>query len=160
MLRSEFFFRTTRELEYLFFLSRKAWFFFLQNSTIGYMTKTLNQIILFSFHLNQNIFFSNNGNQNIFFRKKHNPPPLQVKWSFPYVMSHSWLLFGHCGTEVLLRKIIWSMQDDDNLLWSFVTIKPAAEKILSDGTDVDGTVKYRRARTESWKFITALSLEI
>ena len=29
------------------------------------------------------------------------------------------------------------MQDDDSLLRSFVTIKPAAEKILSDGTDVD-----------------------
>jgi hypothetical protein len=52
------------------------------------------------------------------------------------------------------------MQDDDSLLWSFVTMKPAAEKILSDGTDVDGTVKYRRTRTESWVFITALSLEI
>jgi hypothetical protein len=33
--------------------------------------------------------------------------------------------------------VIRSMQDDDSLLWSFVTIKPAAEKILSDGTDVD-----------------------
>ena len=33
------------------------------------------------------------------------------------------------------------MQDDDNLLRSFVTIKPAAEKIFSDGTDVDGTAK-------------------
>jgi hypothetical protein len=39
------------------------------------------------------------------------------------------------------------MQDDDSLLRSFVTIKPAAEKIISDGTDVDGTAKYRRART-------------
>jgi hypothetical protein len=39
--------------------------------------------------------------------------------------------------EFLLRKIIWSMQDDDSLLRSFVTNKPAAEKILSDGTDVD-----------------------
>ena len=28
LFRSEFFFRTTRELEYLFFLSRKAQFFF------------------------------------------------------------------------------------------------------------------------------------
>jgi hypothetical protein len=44
--RSEFFFRTTRELEYLFFLSRKARIFF-QNSTLGYMTKTLIQIIFF-----------------------------------------------------------------------------------------------------------------
>jgi hypothetical protein len=36
------------------------------------------------------------------------------------------------------------MQDDDSLLRSFVTIKAAAEKILSDGT-----AKYRRVRTES-----------
>ena len=55
------FFRTSRELEYLFFLSRKAQFFF-QNSTLGYMTKTLNQIIFFFLHQNQNIFCSNIGN--------------------------------------------------------------------------------------------------
>ena len=46
------------------------------------------------------------------------------------------------------------MQDDDSLLRSFVTIKPAAEKILSDGTDVDGTAKYRRARTESLEYLS------
>jgi hypothetical protein len=52
--------------------------------TLGYMTKTLNQIFFF-LHQNQNIFFINIGNQNIFLEKKHNPPPpLQVKWSFPY----------------------------------------------------------------------------
>ena len=38
--------------------------FFLQNSTLGYMTKTLNQIIIFFLHQNQNIFFSNIENQN------------------------------------------------------------------------------------------------
>jgi hypothetical protein len=59
-----FFFRTTRELEYLFFLSCKAQFFF-QNSTLGYMTNTLNQIIFFFLHQNQNIFLE----------KNHNPPP-------------------------------------------------------------------------------------
>ena len=47
------------------------------------MTKTLNQIIIFFLHQNQNIFFSNIGNQNIFLEKNHNPPPPQVKWSFP-----------------------------------------------------------------------------
>ena len=51
-----------------------------------------------------------------------------------------------------LLKIIWSMQDDDSLLRSFVTIKPAAEKILSDGT-----AKYRRARTESLEYLSELS---
>jgi hypothetical protein len=63
--RSENFFRTTQEFEYLFFLSCKAQFFF-QNLTLGYMTKTLNQIIVFFLHQNQNYFFSNIGNQNIF----------------------------------------------------------------------------------------------
>ena len=67
LFRSEFFFRTTQELEYLFFLSRE---FFFKNLTLGYMTKTLNQIIFFSLHQNQNIFFSNVGNQNIFLEKQ------------------------------------------------------------------------------------------
>ena len=55
------------------FLSREAQFFF-QNVTLGYMTKTLNQIIFFFLHHNQNIFFSNIENQNIFLEKNHNPP--------------------------------------------------------------------------------------
>jgi hypothetical protein len=62
LFRSELFFRTTQEIEYLFFVA--------QNSTLGYMTKTLNHIIFFFLHQNQNIFFSNIGNLNIFFRKK------------------------------------------------------------------------------------------
>ena len=52
----EFFFRTTQELEYLFFCRTKCEFFF-QNLTLGYMTKTLNQIIFFFLHQNQNIFY-------------------------------------------------------------------------------------------------------
>ena len=71
-----FFFRTTRELKYFFFV-RKAQIFF-QNSTLGHMTKTLNQIIFFFLHQNQNIFFSNIGNQNIFLEKKHNSPPFKL----------------------------------------------------------------------------------
>ena len=47
LFRSEFFFRTTRELEHLFFSSRNAQIFF-QNLTLGYMTKILKQIIFFS----------------------------------------------------------------------------------------------------------------
>jgi hypothetical protein len=84
LVRSEFFFRTTQELEYLLILSRKARIFF-QNLTLGYMTKTLNQIIFSFLHQNQNIFFSNIGNQNIFLEKNITPHPLQVKWSFPYI---------------------------------------------------------------------------
>jgi hypothetical protein len=55
LFRSEICLRTTRELEYLFFF---------QNLTLGYMIKTLNQIIIFFLHQNQNIFFSNIENQN------------------------------------------------------------------------------------------------
>jgi hypothetical protein len=46
LFRSEFFFRTTQELEFYFFCREKRTFFS-QNLTLGYMTKTLNQIILF-----------------------------------------------------------------------------------------------------------------
>ena len=53
--------------------------------------------------------------------------------------------------------VIRSMQDDDSLLRSFVTIKPAAEKILSDGTNVAETAKYRRTRTESLEYLSELS---
>ena len=59
------FFRTTQELEYLIcFVAQSAKFFF-QNLILGYMTKTLNKIIIFFLHQNQNIFFSTIGNQNI-----------------------------------------------------------------------------------------------
>ena len=70
LFRSEFFFRTIRELENLFFFVAQSVKFF---STLGYMTITLNQIIFFFLHQNQNIFFSNIGNQNIFLEKNHNP---------------------------------------------------------------------------------------
>jgi hypothetical protein len=45
--------------------------------------------------------------------------------------------------------VIRSMQDDDSLLRSFITIKPAAEKILSDGTDVE--IFYRKPDRVSGK---------
>jgi hypothetical protein len=60
------FVQATQELEY---------FFFFQNLTLGYMTKTLNQIIFVFLHQNQNFFFSNIGNQNIFLEINRNPPP-------------------------------------------------------------------------------------
>ena len=70
LIRSEKKFRTTQELEYLFFCRAKCEIFF-QNLTLGYMTKTLNHIIVFFLHQNQNIFFSNIGNQNIFLEENH-----------------------------------------------------------------------------------------
>ena len=49
---------------YIFFCRAMREFFF-QHLTLGYMTKTLNQIIFFFLHQNQNIFLE----------KNHNPPP-------------------------------------------------------------------------------------
>ena len=63
------FFSDNTRLKIFFFVARSAKLF-VQNLTLGYMTKTLNQIIVFFLHQNQIIFFSNIGNQNIFFRKK------------------------------------------------------------------------------------------
>jgi hypothetical protein len=62
LFRSEFFFWATQELEFVFFLLRKARFFF-HYLSLGYTTKTLNQI-----------FFFLHQNQNIFLEKNHNPP--------------------------------------------------------------------------------------
>ena len=59
LLRSEFFFRTTREFEYFFF----------QNSTIGYMTKTESHYFFF-LNQNQNIFFQYYLESEYFFRNK------------------------------------------------------------------------------------------
>ena len=70
------FYRKTQELEYLFFLSRKARFFF-PEFNIRLYDKNSESDYFFSLHQNQNIFFSN------ILEKYHNPP-LQVKWSFPY----------------------------------------------------------------------------
>jgi peptide methionine sulfoxide reductase MsrA len=47
LFRSEIFFRTTRELEYFFLFVAQSAKFFSQISTLGYMTKPLNQIIIF-----------------------------------------------------------------------------------------------------------------
>ena len=101
LFHSEIFFRTTQELEYLSFFRAKRKFFF-KNLTLGYMTKTLNQIIFFFLHQNQNIFFSNIGNQNIYLEKNHNPPPLQVKWSFPYKVAGKKIQKGYVVYVVCL----------------------------------------------------------
>ena len=65
MFRSEIFFRTTQELEYFFFVEQSANFFF-GNITLGYMTKTLNQIICFP-STKIRIFFSAKLGIRIFF---------------------------------------------------------------------------------------------
>ena len=70
LFHSENVFLTTRELEYLFFLSREARIFF-QNITLGYMTKTLNQIIFLS-STKIRIFVSATMGIQIFKKKKKN----------------------------------------------------------------------------------------
>jgi hypothetical protein len=60
LFRSEFFFRTTQELEY----------FFSQNLTLGYMTKTLNQIFFFFPPPKSEYFFQQHWESEYFFRKK------------------------------------------------------------------------------------------
>ena len=67
-----FFFRTTQELEYYYFLSRNARIFFPQFN-IRFYDKNWFRLFFF-LHQNQNIFYSNIGNQNIFLEKNHNPP--------------------------------------------------------------------------------------
>ena len=68
-IQNFFFFQTTQELEYLFFLSRKAQFFPPEFNIRLYDKKS-------DYFLHQN--------QNIIFRKKNiTPTPLEVKWSVP-----------------------------------------------------------------------------
>jgi hypothetical protein len=74
LFHSEFFFRTTRELEYLIFLLRKVQIFFPEFNIMLY-DKISESDYFFFLHQNQNIFFINIGNQNIFFRKKTITPP-------------------------------------------------------------------------------------
>jgi hypothetical protein len=74
--------RTTQELEYLFFLSRKALNFF-PELIIRLYDENSESDYFFLPPPKSEYFFSNIGNQNIFLEKKHNPPPLQVK--FPNV---------------------------------------------------------------------------
>ena len=76
------------------------------NNTAVLYDKNSESEYLFFLHPNQNIFFSNIGNQNMFLEKKHNPLPLQVKWSFPYI--YYILKVGLCMniTKVRLPKSI------------------------------------------------------
>ena len=58
---------------------------YFENLPLGYMTKTLNQIIFFP-STKIRIFFSATLGIRILFLEK-NITPLQVKWSFPYAIS-------------------------------------------------------------------------
>ena len=77
-----FFFEQHKSQNIYFFCRAKREIFF-QNLTLGYMTKTLNQINFFS-STKIRIFFSATLGIRIFFQKKPiTTPPLQVKWLFP-----------------------------------------------------------------------------
>jgi len=65
LFRSEFFFRTTQELEC--FLSRSKREFFFQNLTLCYRTKTLNQIIIFFPPPKSEYFFQQHWESEYFF---------------------------------------------------------------------------------------------
>jgi hypothetical protein len=64
-----FFFRTTRELEFFFFVAQSA-NFFSPEFNIRLYNKNSESDYFFFLHQNQNFFFSNIGNQNIFLENK------------------------------------------------------------------------------------------
>ena len=71
-------------------------------------------VFFLSFHYFKVLYFNYNCKDSVIYKFIiYNT--LQIIYIPGYVMSHSWLLFGHCGTEFLLRKIIWSMQDDESV---------------------------------------------
>ena len=70
LFRSEFVFRTTRELEYLFFLSRKAWIFF-PEFHIRLYDKNSESDCFVSTRIR--IFFQQHWESEYFFRKKPYP---------------------------------------------------------------------------------------
>ena len=83
------FFRTTWELEYFFFVEQSAQFFS-QNLTLGYMTITLNQIIIFFLHQNQNIFSATLEIRIFFLEKNHSPPSWKLNGPSLTVFVDSW----------------------------------------------------------------------
>jgi hypothetical protein len=113
-----------------FFRTTKREFFF-QNLTLGYMTKTLNQIIFFFLHQNQNIFFSNIRNQNIFFRKANQKTPLQVKWSFPNAIE---------SADILNRDLNTITSWSNTWLVSFNSQKP--KRWLSRGKSTNHIIHF------------------
>ena len=88
-----FFFLGQLESYNIYFFCRAKRIFFSQNSTLGYMTNTLNQIFFSSTKIR--IFFQ----QHNFLEKNIPAPPFQVKWSFPYWMQNRHL--------TLLCIVVW-----------------------------------------------------
>ena len=76
LFRSENFFRTTRELEYLFFLSRKAHIFFPEFNIRLYDKNSESDYYFFPPPKSE-YFFQQLGIRIFFLEKKHNPPNLE-----------------------------------------------------------------------------------
>ena len=81
LFRSEICFRTTQELEYLFFLSPEARNF-IPEFNIRLYDKNSESDYLFFPPPKSEYFFQQHLESEYFLEKKHNSP-LQVKWSFP-----------------------------------------------------------------------------
>ena len=78
MFRSEIFFRTTRELEYLFFLSREAQFFFPEFNIRLYDKNSESDYYFFPPPKSE-YFFQQHWESEYFFRKKTYPlPPFKL----------------------------------------------------------------------------------
>jgi hypothetical protein len=84
LFRSEFFFRTTQELEYLFFLSREVQIFF-PKFNIRLYDKNSESDYFFFPPPKSEYFFQQHWESEWFFLEKNHNPSLQVKWSFPYL---------------------------------------------------------------------------
>ena len=90
------------ESQNIFFCLAKREIFF-QNLTLGYITKTLNQIFFF-LHQNQNILFINIGNQNIFLEKKTITPLFKLNGRSLIYRLHTKRYYELEKKQTLLRK--------------------------------------------------------
>ena len=79
------FFSDNTRVMVLFFCRAKREFFF-QNSTSGYMTKTLNQVIFFFPPPKSEYFFQQHWKSEYFFRKKTIPPPPPFKLNGRFII--------------------------------------------------------------------------
>ena len=119
----KFFFGQHKNQNIYFFYQAKREIFF-QISTLGYMTKTLkNQIIFFFLHQNQNIFYSNIGNQNIFLEKKHND--ISIPFCHHLYLSAT---LKQCFTEFAKNVLIFKPDPKNNRpIKSHVGIRPRTD---------------------------------
>ena len=95
----KFFSDNTRVRIFIFFCGAEPEIFF-QNLLLGYMTKTLNQIIIFFPPPKSEYFFQQHWESEYIFRKKTITPPLQVKWLFPYYDRILRNIFFYCSLAI------------------------------------------------------------